>query len=186
MKTKPANQASKIEPYVPSTAEEVLALQAPDAAAKVATARAPEPGTVGQANQTASVKAVAPDTARLQNLARHNRDAAIQTPPVQHVLVGREGPRFSNLPKQSADSLAIAATERATLAKRRATREASGGVLKKRWVTIGLQPASGGYVLHTQHYEGDTLLKTTVQRNLSPLAAREKLALHMSALFSVF
>ena len=101
-------------------------------------------------------------------------------------LLGREGPKPSNLPVRNAAGDAIAAAEAATRAKVAAERKASGVALKKRWVKIGVQPSPNGFILHTEHYEGDTLLKTTVQRGLSPLAVREKTALHMAALYSVF
>jgi hypothetical protein len=56
----------------------------------------------------------------------------------------------------------------------------------RKWLKIGLQPAAGGFVLHTEYWVGDAKVRETVQKNLSALAAREKLALHMAAISQVF
>ncbi len=173
--------------WVPATKLEELASQEPRATEPtVASVSAPEPGV------QPSMRAPESGTAtRLRMLAEHNRSAAAQLASIDRgpmSLQGREGPKPSNLPIRNAAGDAIAASEAASAAKRAAARAASGvgSFAKKRWVKVGVQPAAGGFVLHTEHWEGDVKLKETVQRNLSPLAVREKLSLHLAAVFSVF
>lgn len=173
-------------PYVALTAEERLATQVADpsaAAAPYAYTNAPEPGLDGLARPSIQ----SGFAQRLTELAAHNRAATqAQLANPQHSLVGRDTVRYSNLPTQTPAGAQILEQERVARAARRAASDGKSKDLKKRWVKIGVQPASGGYVLHTEHWEGDVKVKETVQRNLSPLAAREKLALHMAALYAIF
>jgi len=92
----------------------------------------------------------------------------------------------SNLPKKTPQSLALDAQNAAHAADLAARQVAHRAEDKRKWCKIGLQPSAQGFILHVEQYEGDTKVKETVWKKLSPLAARERLALHMSALWSGF
>lgn len=143
---------------------------------------APEPGTDGQPTRT------------VNNRERRDNGTGVPTPSrdmqsfqTRAVLPPdrrfQERPR-SNRPVESPESIRLREdTERAVAEA--AERRGRAAVHKARkWVKIGLQPAAGGYVLHVEHYEGDNKVKETIQRGLSPLAARERLALQMASLYS--
>lgn len=171
--------------YIALTAEERLATQVATegTASPTGATNAPEPGLDGLARPSTQ----SGFAQRLTELAAHNRAATqAQLANPQHSLVGRDTVRYSNLPTQTPAGVAILEQERVAREARRAASDGKSKALKKRWVKIGVQPASGGYVLHTEHWEGDVKVRETVQRNLSPLAAREKLALHMAALYAIF
>lgn len=128
----------------------------------------------------------------LRQVMARNRamDAASHQQGPNPLLIDRQGPRRTNLPIESAESRAIKESEQQANATRnvaaRAVRDANGGA-KAKWLKIGLQRTlDRGLVLHTEYMEGDKRVKETVQTHLSPLAAREKLALHLVAIYGVF
>lgn len=100
----------------------------------------------------------------------------------------RREERFSNLPIESDASRALkAATEEAN--EKRAKIFKGQHVAKKtKWVKLGLQPQleGGGYALHIETFDGPKRVSVVIKKNLSPFAAREQLALHMSGLYAGF
>lgn len=93
----------------------------------------------------------------------------------------------SNLPIESDRSRSLRAAAEEAVAKTAEQRKAAGyGAGRNRWVKLGLQPGEKGYTLYVETFEGDKRIKEVVKRGLSPLAAREQLALHMSGLWAGF
>lgn len=140
---------------------------------------APDP--VQEAARARQPRAVDPRTAeRAWRIAQESRFGH------QNQLQSRFTVRGSNLPIETPEAIKLRADNEAAFAAKSAAIQANRGVASQKWVKLGLQPTAQGYVLHVENFEGDKKVKETVWRKLSPLAARERLALHMSALFAGF
>lgn len=146
------------------------------------TGSAPEPGTNGQPAHS------------VNNRERRDNGTGIPVPSrdmqsfqTREVLPPdrrfQEKPK-SNRPIESAASIRLREDTERAVAEAAERRGRAALHKARKWVKIGLQPAAGGYVLHVEHYEGDNKVKETIQRGLSPLAARERLALQMASLYS--
>lgn len=117
------------------------------------------------------------------------------TPPIvtndPRYLVRRDPKRnpvqpLGNLPIETPQSLALKASIEQAAKEKAARLAAKADKSTKRWLKVGVQPGERGWVLHVDEYEGDKRVKQTATKGLSTLAVRERLALHLAALYAKF